>query len=268
MKKAITILLAAAMFGGTLCAGCKIRPRADGIRTGVSSAVISEAEAPQADAQGGRYVTADGGSENDTSTNSGAGSGRPATPLSTTPTKGEGGKINHGHAIPESRDRERDIRRTSDIILTEAEAYKLLTESITLQNEDLHFELTETSDNDPGAYMWYKFNVYRGDLKVINAEFFVLAFTDGAIVEGRADFTECAFYDTDGILSPKAALDKYREKNPKDTRKLVMVEKAYLYSGVYQERCPVIYVFRYSGGRLLIDAHTGDMIGHWKDQIN
>ena len=72
---------------------------------------------------------------------------RPTKPLSTVPTETEKGVINHGHSIKDAGDYDnRLIRRTSDVILTEAQALKYLEDSVTLQPEGLSFRLTDTSD--------------------------------------------------------------------------------------------------------------------------
>ena len=194
---------------------------------------------------------------------------RPTKPLSTVPTETEKGVINHGHSIKEAGDYDnRLIRKTSDVILTEAEALKYLEDSITLQPEGLSFRLTDTSDKDPGAFMWYEFTVFRGNLKVMNSEFRVICFTDGTICEGRSWFTTCAFYDRE-ILDSKTALEKYRESlTYKDERNYGYAEKCYFFSGRQDERCPVIYIYRYKGGKLLLDASNGKLIGLYKDWID
>ena len=194
---------------------------------------------------------------------------RPTKPLSTVPTETEKGVINHGHSIKDAGDYDnRLIRRTSDVILTEAQALKYLEDSITLQPEGLSFRLTDTSDKDPGAFMWYEFTVFRGNLKVMNSEFRVICFTDGTICEGKSWFTTCAFYDRE-ILDSKTALEKYRETlTYEDKRNYGFAEKCYFFSGRQDERCPVVYIYRYKGGRLLLDASNGKMIGLYKDMID
>ena len=260
MRKITAILLAAALGGAVLVpAGCAKQPRKGDIQIDISTVASKEQEeepTKEAPAQGAPKTEAD--------------PGEPTGPISNKPTQTKGGVVNHGHSISEvlENPREREIRRSSDVVLTEEEAYKYLIASVTLQNMGLHFELTETSDKDPGAYMWYKFTVYRGDLKVENAEFFVLAFTDGTICEGRADFLQASFYDADDVITPNEAQKIFVKANPQYDVRMRFVEKCYLYSGKYQERCPVVYVYRYSKGRILVNAKTGDMIGLWKDQID
>ena len=188
--------------------------------------------------------------------------------FSSVQTSSDNGVINHGHSIKDRTEPDpREIRRSSDVILTEAEAYKFFMDSIEFREPGLEFVLTDTSDDDPGAYMWYEFTaVYDGYL-VMNATFTVIAFTDGSILEGRYEFTECAFYDSSDVLKAEDALKKYRE-NTGDNREMRLKDKCYFYSGGYNERCPMVYVYRYSEGKILINAATGEMVGLYKDWID
>lgn len=262
MKKAITALLAAALLGGALTSCSQPRKEETQIKVSLITATSAAAE--------GRTVGEDykqaptGEAEEDDEDSNEPEPSRETRPLSTTPTETSDGKINHGHKVPQNRETERLIRQTSDVILTEADAYKFMTESLKLQDESLHYELTETSDNDPGAFMWYKFTVYKGDFRVDNADFYVICFTDGTLCEGRADFTSCAFYDIKDVIGPRKALEKFLEtnKNSMFTDKMTCTEICYMYSGRYQERCPIAYVYRYKGGKVMINAITGELIGH------
>lgn len=266
MKKTIAIMLAATLLGGALLTGC-MRPTKGDIQIDISTVAPADRAFPtirKPDPEDGQPEPT---KETKRAEKTEAPSEQPPQSFSTKPTETRDGVINHGYSIKEVRERERLIRQSDQVVLTEAEAYKFLTDSITLQPEGLHFRLTETSDNDPGAYMWYKFTVYKGNLKVMNAEFDVVCFTDGTICEGRSDFTLCSFYDADDIIDSKTALKIYREKSG-DERSMYLSDKCYLYTGRYQERCPVIYVYRYKKGRILVNAKTGEMIGMYKNEIS
>lgn len=255
MKKLISLLLAATLLGGLFLTGCR-RPRKGDIQIDVSTMP----------SEGTVYVGGiDAGSATDTASPVPGINDKTGRPLSTTPTKGEDGKINHGHSITERQGREREISRTDKVFLTEADAYGYLCESLPLQSPDLSFRLTRTSDDDPGAYMWYEFTVFKGEYRVINASFNVVCFTDGTLIEGRKEFTTCTFYEGE-VLKPKEALARYRETK-KDERKMRLIETGYLYMGRYQEKCALAYVFRYDEGKLYIDASNGELIGHRKDWI-
>lgn len=282
MKKLISLLLAATLLGGLFLTGCR-RPRKGDIQIDVSTmpsegtvyvggigAVGSKDSNDSADAAGPGGAAdpespADAGSATDTASPVPGINDKTGRPLSTTPTKGEDGKINHGHSITERQGREREISRTDKVFLTEADAYGYLCESLPLQSPDLSFRLTRTSDDDPGAYMWYEFTVFKGEYRVINATFNVVCFTDGTLIEGRKEFTTCTFYEGE-VLKPKEALARYRETK-KDERKMRLIETGYLYMGRYQEKCALVYVFRYDEGKLYIDASNGELIGHRKDWI-
>lgn len=185
--------------------------------------------------------------------------------VSSEPTK-SGGVINHGHSISETTSpRDREISRTSDVILSSEEALKYLKDNVKLNDRTLSFELTATSDDDPGAYMWYEFTIFRNNIKVYNATFDVIAFTDGTICEGRTDAIGLDYGNTKGLLASDKALEIYLEKNS-DTDDYKYEDKCYFFGG--GNSAPLVYIYKSDNATLFLDADDGTMIGFRPDEID
>ena len=184
-------------------------------------------------------------------------------------------KFNHGHSISEAgTDREREIRRSDTVITDDNQALKYLEESITLPSPDLSFSLTETSEKDPGAYMWYKFNVFYKDILVENAEFYVISFIDGAICEGASEIMSCTFEDTTNTMDPDVISEKYCKDNNTYNKDLFdYKDTRYFYTGSYKENIKLTYRYRYNdqdmmkAATIYLDAKTGERIGYYKDVV-
>ena len=181
--------------------------------------------------------------------------------------------LNNGHSISESGERYREIRRSTDVILSEDEALEYLQDSVTLQNDILDFRLlTSTPEDDPYAYQWYRFCVYCNDLRVENATFDVVCFYDGTIVEGRMEILTCNFKHDTNIITPDEALEAYNQSSS-NTKSYTYKEMCYFFSGKEREMVPLVYVYRHESKdptkayTLLLDAETGEAVGYWPDAI-
>lgn len=183
--------------------------------------------------------------------------------------------FNHGHSITETEsERPREIKRSLDIVIHNAdEALEYLKDCVVLQDDDLVLKLTDTSEDDPGAYMWYDFMVFYDGVAVENAVFTVIAFTDGTVAEGRTEFLTCTMADRSKALSTDEALSKYVEKYGVD-RQYEYKASGYFFTGKGDAECPYAYTYRYDCGKVLenvtlvLDSETGERIGSWPDAIN
>lgn len=184
------------------------------------------------------------------------------------------GTFNHGYSISEaSTDRPYEIKRSDDVLTNKDQALEYLKTCVELPGKDLEFVLTDTSENDPGAYMWYEFTLSYKDFIVMNAEFTVITFTDGAVCEGRSPVLTCTFADPTDVIDKNEALKIYAG-NYKDDREYKYLEKLYYFSGKGNNECPFVYKFKYDCGNdlenntILINAKTGEMVGCWPDAID
>lgn len=184
------------------------------------------------------------------------------------------GTINHGYSISQaSTDRPYEIKRSDDVLTNKYQALEYLKTCVELPGKDFEFVLTDTSENDPGAYMWYEFTLSYKDFIVMNAEFTVITFTDGTICEGRSPVLTCTFADPTDVIDKDEALKIYAG-NYKDDREYKYLEKLYYFSGKGNNECPFVYKFKYDCGNdlenntILINAKTGDMVGCWPDAID
>lgn len=197
-----------------------------------------------------------------------------ATDIQSTVKGMKNGVLNHGHSISEtSTDRPNELRRTDDVIMDEVEALKYLEDTVTLPDSDMRFFMSETSDNDPGAYMWYGFDIYKDNICITNSRFTVVAFTDGTICEGRLEVLSCAVYaDPDDMISPDEALDIYKKGSGDARDFLYCFDHNYIYRPKTNE-CILTYTYRYDCGRplenttLLLNAMTGEKEGIWTDAV-
>lgn len=184
------------------------------------------------------------------------------------------GTFNHGHSISDaSADRPYEIKRSSDVLTNSHKALEYLKNCVELPGEDLEFVLTDTSEDDPGAYMWYEFTLsYKGFL-VMNSEFRVITFTDGTICEGRSEVLTCTFADPDDVIDKDEALRIYANEY-KDDREYKYIEDLYCFTGKGNTECKFVYKYKYDCGNLfenntiLLNAKTGEMIGCWPDAID
>ena len=190
--------------------------------------------------------------------------------------KGEqNGVINHGHSITETGDdRPYELRRSDDVIMDQFEAQKYLEDTVSLPDKDMRFMMGETSNDDPGAYMWYRFYIYKNNVCIITEAFDVIAFTDGTICEGRTDILSCKnFADPDNMIGPDAALDIYKQNSGDDRDFVYCFNHNYHYL-IKNNECILAYMYRYDAGNpannytLLVDAITGERVGGWPDEIN
>ena len=157
--------------------------------------------------------------------------------------------FNHGHSIDEAGgDRFREIDRSYDLVIHDSnEAKDYLLDNIQPQDSKISLKLTDTSDDDPGAYMWYEFTVYYDNIIVEGANFTVIAFTDGSIIEGRTEVYDDRDYD--------------------------YVDEYYYFSGGFDE-CPYVYVYRHDSTDVLdcitltLNAKTGERVGYRPDAID
>jgi len=184
------------------------------------------------------------------------------------------GTFNHGYSISEaSTGRPYEIKRSDEVLTNKDQALEYLKTCVELPGKDFEFVLTDTSDNDPGAYMWYEFTLSYKDFIVMNAEFTVITFTDGTICEGRSPVLTCTFADPTDVIDKDEALKIYAG-NYKDDREYKYLEKLYYFSGKGNNECPFVYKFKYDCGNdlenntILINAKTGDMVGCWPDAID
>ena len=184
------------------------------------------------------------------------------------------GTFNHGYSISQaSTDRPYEIKRSDDVLTNKDQALEYLKTCVELPGKDFEFVLTDTSENDPGAYMWYEFTLSYKDFIVMNAEFTVITFTDGTICEGRSPVLTCTFADPTDVIDKDEALKIYAG-NYKDDREYKYLEKLYYFSGKGNNECPFVYKFKYDCGNdlenntILINAKTGDMVGCWPDAID
>ena len=182
--------------------------------------------------------------------------------------------VNHGHSIAETeKKRPYEIRRSSTLITNEEQAAEYMKNSIKFKTKGLKLVLTDTSKDDPGAFLWYQFSAYYNDIRIKNAEFYVITFIDGTICEGKSGIKNCSFANPKDVLSQEDALAKYAEAT-NDDKEYKFVEMCYVFTGAKKEKCKLQYTYRYDCGRIsenctiFLDAATGDFIGIMPDAID
>ena len=180
---------------------------------------------------------------------------------------------NHGHSITETEDdRPREIRRSSSVIYNKDQAWGFLMDSVTLPYPNMNFQLIDTSDDDPGAYMWYEFRVYIGGIPVVNADFDVIAFIDGTICEGRSEILTASFESTENTQKPEEILELYQNAE-NDKTSYEYQDMCYLFMGNVNEHVKLTYRYRHEsmnileGSTIYLDAKTGERVGYYKDAI-
>lgn len=238
LKKSIVITLASAITAGVLLTGC----------------VVAEPDETEATTS----------SEETTSTTT------EETPSWTSYSKNI---VNHGHSIAETeKKRPHEIRRSSTLIKNEEQAAEYMKESYSFKTKGLKLVLTDTSEDDPGAFLWYQFTSYYNDIKIKNAEFYVITFIDGTICEGKSNIKNCSFVNPKDVLSQEDALSKYAQATY-DYKDYKFVEMCYVYNGGKKEKCKLQYSYHYYGESpsksytIFLDAATGDFIGMIPDEI-
>ena len=184
------------------------------------------------------------------------------------------GTFNHGHSISEASSyRHDEINRSSDVLTNRYQAQEYLENCVELPGPDFKFVLTETSENDPGAYMWYEFTLSYKDILVMNGEFRVITFTDGTLCEGNPAVFTCTFADPNDVISQDDALKIYAEEY-QDDRDYKYLDSIYYASSKGNRECNIVYKYKYDCGKfdenqtILLNAKTGEMIGCWPDAID
>ncbi len=182
--------------------------------------------------------------------------------------------VNHGHSISETvKKRPHEIRRSSTLIKNADQAAEYMKDSISFKTKGLTLVLTGTSEDDPGAFLWYQFTAFYNDIKIKNAEFYVITFIDGTICEGKSDIKTCSFANPKDVLSQEDALHKYAQATL-DYKDYKFVEMCYVFSGAKKEKCKLQYTYHYDGENpadnytIFLDAATGDYIGLVPDELN
>ena len=192
--------------------------------------------------------------------------------------KGEkNGVVNHGHSIKEaSGPRPDEIRRSDDLVMDQDEALKYLEDSVALPDSDMRFLFAESSDNDPGAYMWYGFYIYKDNICINNRRFDVIAFTDGTVCTGKEDVLSCgAFASPEDEIGPDEALERYKQSpGSADHRDYhYAFNRNYNYQRMTNE-CILTYMYRYECGipsenyTLILDAVSGEFMGRFPDEYD
>ena len=186
----------------------------------------------------------------------------------------DGEDVNHGHSITERTEPDfNEMLRSDEVLYDGDEAYDFLMDNIIYpEREPYTFQLTDSSMNDPGAYLWYDFTPFYNNIPVVGAEFRVITFNDGTILEGYEGFFRIVPDDLTGIKTPEEILEIYN-KQSNDANDYRFFDEYYLYQkgGL---SCPYVYVYRYDCGDVLrnttltLDAETGEMLGFRPDAID
>ena len=183
-------------------------------------------------------------------------------------------KLNHGHSITEhSEHYPKEMLRSEEVLYDEDEAKDFLLDNILYpEREPYTFEMTDSSKNDPGAYLWYDFTVFYDGIPVEGAVFKVITFNDGTILEGDEGFFRIIPEDRSNIKTPEEILEDYA-KQYYDDRDYVY-QTGYYYYMKKSGECPYVYVYRYDCGKVLenitltLNAKTGERLGFRPDAID
>ena len=186
----------------------------------------------------------------------------------------DGEDVNHGHSITERTEPDfNEMLRSDEVLYDGDEAYDFLMDNIVYpEREPYTFQLTDSSMNDPGAYLWYDFTPFYNNIPVVGAEFRVITFNDGTILEGYEGFFRIVPDDLTGIKTPEEILEIYN-KQSNDANDYRFFDEYYLYQKGGQS-CPYVYVYRYDCGDVLrnttltLNAETGEMLGFRPDAID
>ncbi len=192
----------------------------------------------------------------------------------TSPRVANGGKVNHGHSITErSEPYHTEILRSEEVLYDEEEARAFLIDNISYpEGEPYTFEMTDSSINDPGAYLWYDFTVLYDGIPVERSEFTVITFNDGTIIEGDIGVFRAVPEDLSGIKTPEEILEDYAKQNYDDRD--YKYQSGHYYYRKKNAECPYVYVYRYDCGQVLenitltLNAKTGELLGYQPDAID
>ena len=182
--------------------------------------------------------------------------------------------VNHGHSITERTEPDfNEMLRSDEVLYDGDEAYDFLMDNIVYpEREPYTFQLTGSSMNDPGAYLWYDFTPFYNNIPVVGAEFRVITFNDGTILEGYEGFFRIVPDDLSNIKTHDEILEIYN-KQSNDARDYRFFDEYYLYKKG-DNSCPYVYVYRYDCGDVLrnttltLDAETGERLGFMPDAID
>ena len=186
----------------------------------------------------------------------------------------DGEDVNHGHSITERTEPDfNEMLRSDEVLYDGDEAYDFLMDNIIYpEREPYTFQLTDSSMNDPGAYLWYDFTPFYNNIPVVGAEFRVITFNDGTILEGYEGFFRIVPDDLSNIKTHDEILEIYN-KQSNDANDYRFFDEYYLYQKGGQS-CPYVYVYRYDCGDVLrnttltLNAETGEMLGFRPDAID
>ena len=253
----LAAVLSAAMLGAGLAAGCG--------NGNVTAPEDTEIDSFDDSEDGGDTDIVDDGTVDD-----GAGSEK-------TPTVDENDpNFNHGYSISEvgTERRPDEITRSKDVVIHDsAEALEYLEGCVPSEGTGFTYELTDTSDDDPGAYMWYEFCLSYDDTVIDGTGFKVLAFTDGTIVEGFPEFLTYTAADKSNALSAEDVLQLYMDERG-DNRQYIYKGSGYICAGRNDNVFHYAYTYRYDCGHVLenitlvLDAETGEVLGYRPDAID
>ena len=261
ISKHLAAVIAAAMLGAALAAGCGNSNAAIQVDT------VTETEASE---ENGDIGSVDDATDADSN-------GSDSSSVSGTGTQDESDPdFNHGHSISEteSSERSREIMRSYDVVIHDsAEALEYLEGCVPSEGTGFTYELTDTSDDDPGAYMWYEFCLSYDDTVIDGTGFTVLAFTDGTIVEGFPEFLTYTAADKSNALSAEDVLQLYMDERG-DNRQYIYKGSGYICAGRNDNVFHYAYTYRYDCGHVLenitlvLDAETGEVLGYRPDAID
>ena len=182
--------------------------------------------------------------------------------------------INHGHSITDRTEPDpRELLRSDEVLYDEEESKAFLLDNILYpEREPYTFEMTDSSIDDPGAYMWYDFTIFYDGIPIERSEFTVITFNDGTIIEGDEGLFSVVPEDRSNINTPEEILADYAKQN-NDDRDYKYQTEHYFYSRGHAE-CPYVYVYRYDCGNVLenttltLNAKTGELLGCYPDAID
>ena len=253
----LAAVLSAAMLGAGLAAGC-------------GSGNVTAPEDTEIDYFDDSEDGADTDIADDDTVEDGAGSGAAPTVDENDPN------FNHGYSISElgTERRPNEITRSKDVVIHDStEALEYLESCVPSDGTGFTYEITDTSDDDPGAFMWYEISLsYDGEI-VENTEFTVLAFNDGTVVEGWPEYLNYTVTDKSNAMSPEDALQTYAAAYG-DTRPYVYKTSGYKCVSRKDTVFRYVYTYRYDCGQVLdnitlvLDAETGEMVGFAPDAID
>lgn len=257
ISKRLAAVISAAMLGAALAAGC-------------GNGNVTAPEDTEIDSFDDSEDGADTDIVDDDTVDDGAGSGAAPTVDENDPN------FNHGYSISElgTERRPNEITRSKDVVIHDStEALEYLESCVPSDGTGFTYELTDTSDDDPGAFMWYEFCLSYDDTVIDGTGFTVLAFTDGTIVEGFPEFLTYTAADKSNALSAEDVLQLYMDESG-DNRQYIYKGSGYICAGRNDNVFHYAYTYRYDCGHVLenitlvLDAETGEVLGYRPDAID